>query len=50
MILVINMKIRFFDVITAVKILILLFWVVTPCGLVGRHHRFGGTYCHHLQA
>jgi hypothetical protein len=28
----------------------LLFWVVTPCGLVGRHHRFGGTYCHHLQA
>jgi hypothetical protein len=23
--------------------------VVTPCGLVGRYRRFGGTYCLHLQ-
>jgi hypothetical protein len=24
---------------------ILFFWVVTPCGLVGRYQRFGETYC-----
>jgi hypothetical protein len=27
----------------------LVFWVVTPCGLVGRYQRIGGTYCLHLQ-
>jgi hypothetical protein len=27
----------------------LVFRVVTPCGLVGRYQRFGGTYCLHLQ-
>jgi hypothetical protein len=27
----------------------MLFWVVTPCRLVGRHERFGETYCLHLQ-
>jgi hypothetical protein len=27
----------------------LLFSIVTPCGLVGRYHRFGGTYCLHLE-
>jgi hypothetical protein len=26
----------------------LLFWVVTPCRLVGRYHRFGETHCLHL--
>jgi hypothetical protein len=26
-----------------------LIWVVTPCGLVGRYRRLGGTYCLHLQ-
>jgi hypothetical protein len=26
----------------------LYFWVVTSRGLVGRYHRFGGTYCLHL--
>jgi hypothetical protein len=26
-----------------------IFWVVTPCGLIGRYERFGGTYCLHLQ-
>jgi hypothetical protein len=26
----------------------LVFWVVTPCGLVGRSQRFGGTYRLHL--
>jgi hypothetical protein len=29
---------------------IVVFWVVTPCGLVGGHQRFGGTYRLHLQA
>jgi hypothetical protein len=27
----------------------LVFWVVTPCGLGGGYQRFGGTYCLHLQ-
>jgi hypothetical protein len=27
----------------------MVFWVVTPCGLVGRYQRFGDTYCLHLQ-
>jgi hypothetical protein len=31
------------------KISILVLWVVTPCGLVGRHQRFGEIYCLHLQ-
>jgi hypothetical protein len=26
-----------------------VFWVVTPCGLVGGYQRFGGTYCLHHQ-
>jgi hypothetical protein len=26
----------------------LVFWVVTPCGLVGRYQHLGGTYCHQL--
>jgi hypothetical protein len=38
-----------FEVLTAVKMSILVFWVVTQCGLVGRYQRFGGTYCLHLQ-
>jgi hypothetical protein len=27
-----------FEVLKAVKILMLVFWVVTPCGLVDRYH------------
>jgi hypothetical protein len=27
----------------------LVFWVATPCGLVGGYQRFGGTYCLYLQ-
>jgi hypothetical protein len=27
----------------------LVFWVVTPCGLVGRYQCFGGTYCLNFQ-
>jgi hypothetical protein len=27
----------------------LVFWVVTPCGLAARYQAFGGTYCLHLQ-
>lgn len=23
----------------------MLFWVVTPCGLIERYHHFGETYC-----
>jgi hypothetical protein len=32
-----------FEVLTAVKMSMLFFWVVTPCGLVGRYQRFGET-------
>jgi hypothetical protein len=27
-----------------------VFWVETPCGLIGAYQHFGGTYCLHLQA
>jgi hypothetical protein len=37
-----------YEVLKAVKML-LAFWAVTPCGLVGRYQRFGGTYFLHLQ-
>jgi hypothetical protein len=37
-----------FEVVTAVKS-IFVFWVVTPCGLLGRCQGLGGTYCLHLQ-
>jgi hypothetical protein len=37
-----------FEVLTAVKMSMLVFWVVMPCGLVGKYQRFGGTYCLHL--
>jgi hypothetical protein len=36
--------VRRFEVTTAVKMSMLIFWVVTPCGLVGRYQSFGGTY------
>jgi hypothetical protein len=32
-----------------VSMSMLVFWVVTPCGLVGRYQRFEGTYSLHLQ-
>jgi hypothetical protein len=40
---------RKFEVLTTVKISMLVFWLVTPCELVGRYHCFGGAYCLHLQ-
>jgi hypothetical protein len=40
-----------FEVLTPVKMSMLVFGVVTPCGLTGRsrYQCFGGTYCFHLQ-
>jgi hypothetical protein len=38
-----------FEVLMAVKMSMLVSWVVTPYGLVGRYQRLGGTYCLHLQ-
>jgi hypothetical protein len=32
-----------------IGLILMLFWVVTPCRLVGRYHRFRETYCLHLQ-
>jgi hypothetical protein len=39
-----------FEVLTAVKITMLVFCDATPCGLVGGYQGFGGTYCLHLQS
>jgi hypothetical protein len=38
-----------FEVLTAVKQSISVFWVVTLCGLVGTYQRFGGTQSLRLQ-
>jgi hypothetical protein len=38
-----------FGLLTAMKMSMVVFWVVTSCGLVGGCQRFGGTYCLHLQ-
>jgi hypothetical protein len=37
------------EVLTVVKMLMLVIWVVALCGLSGRYQRFGGTCCLHLQ-
>jgi hypothetical protein len=43
------MSAAMFEVFTAVKIQIEVFWVVTPCSVVLGYRRFGGPYCLHLQ-
>jgi len=35
--------------ITAVKIQVEVFWLVTPYSAVARHQRFERPFCHHLQ-
>jgi hypothetical protein len=37
------------EVLKAVKLSSLVFWIMIPCGLVGGYHRFRGTYCLHLR-
>jgi hypothetical protein len=37
-----------FEVLMGVKISV-FFWVMTPCGLVGRYQDFGEIYCLHPQ-
>jgi hypothetical protein len=37
-----------YEVLTAVKMAMLVFWVVTSCGLGNRYQRFGETYCLHF--
>jgi hypothetical protein len=32
-----------------IELLIVVLWVLMPCGTVRRYHRFGGTYRFHLQ-
>jgi hypothetical protein len=34
---------------TAMDVQILVFWIVTSCGVVRRHRRFGGTFWLHLR-
>jgi hypothetical protein len=38
-----------YEVLTTVKLPILVVWVETQCGVLGRYQRFGGTYCVYLQ-
>jgi hypothetical protein len=38
-----------YEVLTAVKMSVVVFWVVMLCGLVGGNQRFEGTYRLHLQ-
>lgn len=33
------------EVLTVVKMLVMFFWIQSPCGLVLRYKRFGATYC-----
>jgi hypothetical protein len=37
-----------FEVLKA-KMLMLVFWILIPCGLVGRYRRFGEAYRLHIQ-
>jgi hypothetical protein len=46
---IIRMGHQIFEVLTAVKISIVVFWVVTPCSLVGGYQLLGGTYRLHIQ-
>jgi hypothetical protein len=39
-----------FQILTAVKMSLVVFFVVRPCGLASVDRRFGGTHCLHLQA
>jgi hypothetical protein len=38
-----QIKMMRFEVLAAVKVSMLVFWLVAPCGLVGRYQLFGGT-------
>jgi hypothetical protein len=38
-----------FEVLATLKVSIFVFWVVTPCGLIGIYQGFGEIYCLHLQ-
>jgi hypothetical protein len=38
-----------FEIFTAMKIQIVIFWVVTPCSNMVGYQRFGGPCCFHLQ-
>jgi hypothetical protein len=39
-----------FEILTAVKMSMMVFWVVTTYGLTGAYQCFEGAYCPHLQA
>jgi hypothetical protein len=38
-----------FEVFKAVKVLVMVFWIVTPCSVVVGYQRFGRPCCFHLQ-
>jgi hypothetical protein len=39
-----------FDVFTALKICVIVLWIMTPCSMVGGYQRFGGAYCLQLHS
>jgi hypothetical protein len=45
----VSTKITIVIIVNMIKISMLVFWVITQCGLVGRYQRLGGTYCLHHQ-
>jgi hypothetical protein len=40
-----DLSARGYEDVDCIELVMLLFWVVTACELVGRYQRFGGTYC-----
>lgn len=38
----------FFEILTEMRVSMLIFWVVIPCGPVRGYQRFGENYCLHL--
>jgi hypothetical protein len=46
---IITRMLKRFEGLTAVKVSMLVFWVVMLRELVGRYKRFEGAYCFHLQ-
>jgi hypothetical protein len=38
-----------FESLTEVKVSMLVLWIITPCGFVGRYQLLGRIYCLHFQ-
>jgi hypothetical protein len=45
----VKLTVQFHEVLTAVNMSVVVFWVVTSCSLAGGYLLFGGTYRLHLK-